>query len=114
GHTRWATHGRPSDENAHPHTGCTSRICVVHNGIIENFASLRAQLEDKGHIFSSETDTEVLAHLIEEELKCLDGVANGEFPSRLRVAVRRALDRVQGAYAIGVLSLDEPSVLVGA
>ncbi|HEY7064003.1 MAG TPA: glutamine--fructose-6-phosphate transaminase (isomerizing) [Chloroflexota bacterium] len=114
GHTRWATHGRPSDENAHPHTDCDGRICVVHNGIIENFASLRSKLEDQGHTFRSQTDTEVLAHLIEEELKSMDSGPNGEFASRLRLAVRRALDRVQGAYAIAVLSLDEPSVLVGA
>jgi glucosamine--fructose-6-phosphate aminotransferase (isomerizing) len=114
GHTRWATHGRPSDENAHPHTDCTNRICVVHNGIIENFAILRAQLEDQGHEFRSQTDTEILAHLIEAELRTLDDAGNGEFPSRLRLAVSRALSRVQGAYAIAVLSLDEPSVLVGA
>ncbi len=114
GHTRWATHGRPSDENAHPHTDCAARICVVHNGIIENFLALRAHLEDQGHCFRSQTDTEVLAHLIEAELQALPVGADGEFSSRLRVAVRRALERVQGAYAIAVLSLDEPSVLVGA
>src|ERR1700720_2024019 len=68
GHTRWATHGRPSDENAHPHSDCHQRICVVHNGIVENFATLQAQLLDRGHRFSSQTDTEVLAHLIEDEL----------------------------------------------
>src|SRR5688500_5952652 len=68
GHTRWATHGRPSDENAHPHSDCSGRICVVHNGIIENFMALRQHLEDKGHHFASQTDTEVLAHLIEDEL----------------------------------------------
>ena len=114
GHTRWATHGRPSDENAHPHTDCTSRICVVHNGIIENFATLRAKLEEQGHHFSSETDTEVLAHLIEAELGKVDDGRDGAAPSRLRLAVGRALDRVRGAYAIAVLSLDEPTVLVGA
>jgi glutamine---fructose-6-phosphate transaminase (isomerizing) len=114
GHTRWATHGRPSDENAHPHTDCAARICVVHNGIIENFLTLRAQLADKGHAFRSDTDTEVLAHLIEDELAALDGSSNGEVPCRLRLAVRRALDRVQGAYAIAVVSLDEPWVVVGA
>jgi glutamine---fructose-6-phosphate transaminase (isomerizing) len=114
GHTRWATHGRPSDENAHPHTDCAARICVVHNGIIENFLTLRAQLADKGHAFRSDTDTEVLAHLIEDESAALDGSSNGEVPCRLRLAVRRALDRVQGAYAIAVVSLDEPWVVVGA
>jgi glucosamine--fructose-6-phosphate aminotransferase (isomerizing) len=114
GHTRWATHGRPSDENAHPHSDCHQRICVVHNGIIENFAVLRSQLADRGHLFSSETDTEVLAHLVEDELEGLDAAGNGEFPSRLRLAVRQALERVQGTYAVAVLSLDEPTVLVGA
>jgi glutamine---fructose-6-phosphate transaminase (isomerizing) len=114
GHTRWATHGRPSDENAHPHSDCHQRICVVHNGIVENFATLQTQLVDRGHRFSSQTDTEVLAHLIEDELESLESAGNGEFPSRLRVAVRQALDRVQGTYAIAVLSLDEPTVLIGA
>ncbi len=114
GHTRWATHGRPSDENAHPHTDCLGRLCVVHNGIIENFTALRTQLEAREHRFQSQTDTEVLAHLIEEELARLDGTTNGEFPSRLRRAVRLALAKVQGTYAIAVLSRDEPSVVVGA
>jgi len=114
GHTRWATHGRPSDENAHPHSDCHQRICVVHNGIVENFASLQVQLLDRGHRFSSQTDTEVLAHLVEDELESLESAGNGAFPSRLRLAVRQALDRVQGTYAIVVLSLDEPSVLIGA
>ncbi|HZU04850.1 MAG TPA: glutamine--fructose-6-phosphate transaminase (isomerizing) [Chloroflexota bacterium] len=114
GHTRWATHGRPSDENAHPHTDCTGRICVVHNGIIENYLTLRAHLEARGHRFRSQTDTEVLAHLIEDELAGLDGYTADARSCRLRVAVRGALGRVQGAYAIAVLSLDEPAVLVGA
>src|SRR5437899_8276303 len=68
GHTRWATHGRPSDDNAHPHVDCSGRLCVVHNGVVENFAELRAELQREGHTFASETDTEVLAHLIEREL----------------------------------------------
>lgn len=114
GHTRWATHGRPSDENAHPHTDCDEHICVVHNGIIENFSSLRMQLEEAGHRFRSQTDTEVLAHLIEQELRSLDNAGAHELPSRLRLAVSRALDQLQGAYAIAVLSLDEPGVLIGA
>ncbi len=69
GHTRWATHGPPSNENAHPHADCTGSLMVVHNGIIDNYLSLKLELKEKGHIFKSETDTEVLAHLIEEELK---------------------------------------------
>src|SRR5579871_1550083 len=71
GHTRWATHGVPSDLNAHPHTDCTGRVCVVHNGVVENYAELRASLKMAGHQFTSETDTEVLAHLIESELEPL-------------------------------------------
>src|SRR5438270_3282437 len=79
GHTRWATHGRPSDENAHPHVDCTGRVCVVHNGVVENYADLRIELQARGHVLSSETDTEVLAHLIEDELRSLPkGGASGE------------------------------------
>src|SRR6185369_7468155 len=103
GHTRWATHGRPSDENAHPHKA--GQVSVIHNGIIENHAALREKLRGLGRTFSSETDTEILAHLIDEELKA-DG-ANG-----LREAVRRALKQVQGAYAICVLSDSSPDLLV--
>ena len=72
GHTRWATHGKPCVENSHPHNDCHNQISIVHNGIIENYASLKAELEAKGHIFKSQTDTEVVAHLIEENLKTLD------------------------------------------
>ena len=114
GHTRWATHGRPSTENAHPHTDCSGRLCVVHNGIIENYATLRRLLLEKGHCFKSETDTEVLAHLIEEELNRLERLGEDGSGSRLLSAVRLALAQVRGAYAIGVLSLDEPETVVGA
>ena len=103
GHTRWATHGAPTELNAHPHTDCTGDLVVVHNGIIENYHSLRTELAVKGHTFSSETDTEVLAHLIED---CLDG--------DLVAAVRDALARVEGSYAIGVLWAKEPEMLVAA
>ncbi|HMK15577.1 MAG TPA: glutamine--fructose-6-phosphate transaminase (isomerizing), partial [Methanomicrobiales archaeon] len=89
GHTRWATHGVPSDENAHPHTDCTGRIAVVHNGIIENYASLREDLERRGHRFRSETDTEVIAHLIEEA-----------YDGDLLAAVEKAVKRLEGSYAI--------------
>jgi glucosamine--fructose-6-phosphate aminotransferase (isomerizing) len=101
GHTRWATHGAPSDRNAHPHVDCTGRVAVIHNGIVENFAALRTDLEKRGHAFSSETDTEVVAHLIEEQA--------GSLPDRVRAAVRE----LEGAYALVVLSLDEPDVVVG-
>ena len=111
GHTRWATHGRPSDENAHPHTDCTQRICVVHNGVIENYRTLRAELLADGHTFLSDTDTEVLAHLIESELQ---DSANHPEASGLAQACRRALSRVTGLYAIAVVCTDEPDVIVGA
>ena len=103
GHTRWATHGRPSDSNAHPHLDCSGRIAVIHNGIIENYAPLRAALSAKGHRFSSDTDTEVVAHLIEEHYK-----------GDLAAAVRAVLAQVHGAYALGVLSADSPDEIVFA
>jgi len=103
GHTRWATHGKPSDLNAHPHLDCQKRIAVVHNGIIENYASLRAELIAEGHHFASETDTEVLAHLLERDDK-----------ADLVLALRHALARVRGAYALGVLSSDDPHRLIFA
>jgi glucosamine--fructose-6-phosphate aminotransferase (isomerizing) len=105
GHTRWATHGRPSDENAHPHKVGT--VSVVHNGIIENHGTLREQLRQTGRTFSSETDTEIVAHLIDEELKKASNLP-------LREAVRRALKQVQGAYAIVVLDDGQPDTIVAA
>jgi glutamine---fructose-6-phosphate transaminase (isomerizing) len=102
-HTRWATHGRPNDLNAHPHVDCTGAITVVHNGIIENFRELRDGLESRGHVLSSETDTEALAHLVEEA-----------YAGDLADAVRAALARVQGAYAVAVMHRGEPDRLVGA
>ncbi|HEX9015853.1 MAG TPA: glutamine--fructose-6-phosphate transaminase (isomerizing), partial [Chloroflexota bacterium] len=114
GHTRWATHGRPSTENAHPHTDCTGRLCVVQNGIVENYATLRRELIERGHHFTSETDTEVLAHLVEDELSRLERLGEDGTESRLLTAVRRALSHVRGTYAIAVLSLDEPGSLIGA
>jgi len=103
GHTRWATHGRPSDANAHPHLDCASKIAVVHNGIIENYASLRNRLLEAGHKFRSETDTEVLAHLIE-----------AHYHGDLESAVRETLKEVRGAYALGVISSDDPEHLLFA
>ena len=103
GHTRWATHGVPSDANAHPHLDCLGRIAVVHNGIIENYASLRTRLVELGHVFSSETDTEVLAHLIEMH-----------YDGDLEEAVRRTVHEVRGAYALGVISSADPDHLVFA
>ena len=103
GHTRWATHGKPSLLNAHPHSDCSGRIVVVHNGIIENFVELKLELESRGHRFVSETDTEVVPHLIED---CYRGDFLG--------AVRLALRRIKGTYALAIFSLDDPNLLVGA
>jgi glucosamine--fructose-6-phosphate aminotransferase (isomerizing) len=108
GHTRWATHGAPNDTNAHPHTDCAGRLVVVHNGIIENYATLRDELRAQGHCFVTETDSEVLAHLIEAELN------QAASPQALLEAVRRALQRVRGSYAIGVLDRANPDWLIGA
>ena len=105
GHTRWATHGAPTDDNAHPHLDPTGRVAVVHNGIIENYRLLRAELD--GAAFASETDTEVVAHLVARELDAVDG------PDLLE-AVRRVLGRLEGAYALCVLSADEPDTIVVA
>ncbi len=99
GHTRWATHGAPSQTNAHPHVDCAGQIAVVHNGIIENFGELRRELEELGHVFRSKTDSEVIPHLIEEKLK--DGLTMLE-------AVREAVSRLEGSYAIAVISVKEP------
>ena len=104
GHTRWATHGEPSTVNAHPHLDCTGTIALVHNGIIENYSTLKQRLAEEGHVFRTETDTEVLAHLIE---KYLDGAT-------LEQAVGRALQRVEGTYGIAVLSSREPGKVVCA
>jgi glucosamine--fructose-6-phosphate aminotransferase (isomerizing) len=111
GHTRWATHGRPTEENAHPHRDCTGRIVVVHNGIVENYLDLKRELTAQGHKFVTETDTEIIAHLIEQVQK--DAAAAGE-PIALEVAVRRAVKRLTGAFALGVLSAAEPDKIVAA
>ncbi|MCR4442921.1 MAG: glutamine--fructose-6-phosphate transaminase (isomerizing) [Peptococcaceae bacterium] len=104
GHTRWATHGRPSDVNSHPHQGCSNDFAVVHNGIIENYLELKEWLiNERGHVFASETDTEVIAHLVEEF-----------YQGDLVESVRKTLEKVQGSYAIGVISVKEPDKLVAA
>jgi glutamine---fructose-6-phosphate transaminase (isomerizing) len=105
GHTRWATHGAPTDRNAHPHLDCSGRVAVIHNGIIENFYPLRAELEADGHALASQTDTECVAHLVEAALA--DGLA---FPA----AVRAALRRLEGSFALAVLHQGDPGVVVGA
>jgi glutamine---fructose-6-phosphate transaminase (isomerizing) len=102
GHTRWATHGRPTEENAHPHRDCTGRIVVVHNGIIENYLDLKRELQSEGHKFVTETDTEIVAHLVEREMKD-DGLEN---------AVRRALLLMRGLFALVLISADDPEKIV--
>ena len=103
GHTRWATHGRPSEENAHPHRDCTDSLVVVHNGIIENYLSLKKKLTDEGHTFRTETDTEVIAHLVEKY-----------FRGSLEEAVQQAIQELEGAYAIAVISLQDSGKIVAA
>jgi len=102
GHTRWATHGRPTEENAHPHRDCTGRLVVVHNGIIENYLELKHQLQREGHSFVTETDTEVVAHLVEREMRD-DGLEN---------AVRRSLLYLRGLFAVVLMSADDPEKIV--
>jgi glucosamine--fructose-6-phosphate aminotransferase (isomerizing) len=106
GHTRWATHGAPSDRNSHPHSSGNRRLTIIHNGIIENYATIKEALLAKGHVFKSDTDTEVLIHLV-EDIENETGVDIGE-------AVRIALNRVIGAYAIVIMSADEPDLLIAA
>jgi glutamine---fructose-6-phosphate transaminase (isomerizing) len=111
GHTRWATHGRPTEENAHPHRDCSGRIVVVHNGIVENYLALKRRLTEEGHKFVTETDTEIIAHLIESEVNSARKA--GESPL-LENAIRRAVKQLTGAFAIGVLSADDPEKIVAA
>ncbi|MGH7223826.1 MAG: glutamine--fructose-6-phosphate transaminase (isomerizing), partial [Gemmataceae bacterium] len=103
GHTRWATHGAPNDRNSHPHVGGNGRVVVVHNGVIENYAELKSELQEQGVLFHSDTDTEVIAHLIARHL-------HGD----LAEAVMHVLPLLKGTYGIAALSLDDPNVLVGA
>src|SRR5215472_17299726 len=109
GHTRWATHGRPTEENAHPHRDCTGEIVVVHNGIIENYLEVKEQLQREGHKFVTETDTEIVAHLVEKNLKDGNG---GTIP--LEEAVRKSLGQIRGIYALVFLSTTDPNKIVAA
>ena len=104
GHTRWATHGAPTEGNAHPHLDCDGRVAVIHNGIIENFQELRERLDKGGHAFASDTDTECVAHLLEEKV---------EGSASLAEAVRAAVGELEGSYALVVVSSDHPDELVG-
>jgi glucosamine--fructose-6-phosphate aminotransferase (isomerizing) len=115
GHTRWATHGRPTEENAHPHRDCTGKIVVVHNGIVENYLSLKKKLTEEGHKFTTETDTEIIAHLVEK----YSGASNdgssghGRHPS-LEDAVRQTVKQLTGVFALAVISSNEPNKIVAA
>ena len=108
GHTRWATHGRPTEENAHPHRDCTGQVIVVHNGIIENYLELKEQLQREGHKFVTETDTEIVAHLIEKNLQSSAGT------TPLEEAVRKSLQQLRGIYALVFLSTSDPDKIVAA
>src|SRR5690349_8679001 len=103
GHTRWATHGRPTEENAHPHRDCTGDIVVVHNGIIENYLQLKKQLQLEGHKFVTETDTEVIAHLVEKH-----------YEGNLEEAVRKAVRELTGVFALGIIASSDPHKIVAA
>src|SRR6185295_1700799 len=103
GHTRWATHGRPTEENAHPHVDSKGDVVVVHNGIVENYLALKHDLQAAGHVFLSETDTEVIAHLIERN-----------YEGNLENAVRKAVAMLSGVFALGVISRSDPGKIVGA
>src|SRR4051795_29706 len=105
GHTRWATHGKPNENNAHPHRDCTGKVVVIHNGIIENFLSIKQRLQKVGHEFKTETDTEVVAHLIEENMK--DG-------TKFVDAVRKTLKELEGHYALVMIDGNEPGTIVAA
>src|SRR5256885_3605142 len=108
GHTRWATHGRPTEENAHPHRDCTGKIVVVHNGIVENYLSLKKKLIEESHKFTTETDTEIIAHLVEKYSS-----ANGRRVP-LEEAVRKTVKELSGVFALGLVSTDDPNKIVAA
>ena len=109
GHTRWATHGRPTEENAHPHRDCSGKIVVVHNGIVENYLPLKKKLIEEGHKFTTETDTEIIAHLVEKY-----SAASGNVRPVLEEAVRKAIKQLSGVFALAVISSDDPNKIVAA
>jgi glucosamine--fructose-6-phosphate aminotransferase (isomerizing) len=110
GHTRWATHGRPSENNTHPHRDCTGRIAVVHNGIIENYTSLKKKLGEEGHELATQTDTEVIAHLVEKYL--VEKGVNGQ--SLLEDAVRKTIQQLRGVFALAIISVEDPNKIIAA
>ena len=109
GHTRWATHGRPTEENAHPHRDCTGKIVVVHNGIVENYLGLKKKLIEEGHKFTTETDTEIIAHLVEKH-----SAPSGNGRPSLEDAVRNTIKQLSGVFALAVISTDDPNKIVAA
>jgi len=115
GHTRWATHGRPTEENAHPHRDCTGKIVVVHNGIVENYLTLKKKLIEEGHIFTTETDTEIIAHLVEKYSGVsVNGAASHGQRRSLEDAVRQTVKQLTGVFALAVISTDDPNKIVAA
>src|ERR1700729_1739065 len=116
GHTRWATHGPPTDQNAHPHIDCGGHLAVVHNGIIENFAALRTEVEAQGHELTSETDTELVAHLIEEQMAAIADVpgTGAPPPGSLAIAMRQVCQRLRGAFTLVAVDVRDPGAVVGA
>ncbi len=116
GHTRWATHGPPTDPNAHPHIDCSGHLAVVHNGIIENFAALRTEVESLGHELSSETDTELVAHLIEDQMARMADVpgTGAPPPGSLAAAMRQVCQRLRGAFTLVAIDVRDPGAVVGA
>ena len=110
GHTRWATHGHPTEENAHPHRDCTGRLVVAHNGIVENYLALKKELIEEGHKFKTETDTEVIAHLVEKYF-FQTGVVH---PPVLEEALRKTVKELNGVFALAVISVGEPNKIVAA
>src|ERR1700731_3494030 len=114
GHTRWATHGRPTEENAHPHRDCTGEIVVGHNGIVENYLSLKKKLNEEGHKFTTETDTEIIAHLVEKYSTSRSRSPGNGRPVSLDDAVRQTVKQLTGVFALAVISTEEPNKIVAA
>jgi len=114
GHTRWATHGAPTEENAHPHRDCNGTVVVVHNGIIENYLELKKGLVDEGHKFSTEVDTEVIAHLVEKYLEGSGESAGTSNASSLEEAVRAAVRQLRGVFALAIISTRDPNKIIAA
>ena len=112
GHTRWATHGAPTEENAHPHRDCNGTVVVVHNGIIENYLELKKELVAEGHKFATEVDTEIIAHLVEKYLEGNAGAAGVSNSNNLEEAVRAAVRQLRGVFALAIISTRDPNKII--